>query len=110
MNYADELLAILREERAAVAALDAERLARSTEAKWAALAGLERMIDEARSGGERSHLRSKLNELMAYAEANRALLRDAEEMVSAALGRGGDGCYDRRARRLSEAPRGGKIC
>lgn len=109
MSPAAELMALLRRERAAVSALDAEEIARTAEEKWRLFSALEEQL-RGLDPAKQSVLKRELTEALAFAEANRALLQDAIEMVSVALGGGGTTCYDRRARWRGNGARGGRPC
>ncbi len=91
----DTLLGLLRQERAAVAALDSEAVAALSFQKQEQFEALSRHL----RGLTRevvSHHKTALIHLRAAAEANALLLRDAVELVEARLGPRSSGLYDAR--------------
>lgn len=106
----DRLEAVLVEERAAVARLDAAALADVAARKQALLDELRRLgaaVGDGESGrAAREQLSEGLRRLALVADANRLLIGEAIEAIADARGLGrAPGTYDRHAR-VSYGPRG----
>lgn len=102
-RLSEELRAAIMEERAAIVALDHERLTRAANQKLT----ITKAMDGARTrlnGAQSPDLRAVFSTLRAEARANATLAATAARAVRSLLGYESNGSYDRRARQLS-APR-----